>query len=72
MHESRFLDADAKEAKNGLYDARELAKGARDRAISATEDAERTRREQQGLIVRICQLETPRLESFSRTLLRVI
>ncbi|CAI5711108.1 unnamed protein product [Peronospora destructor] len=54
--ELRFLRADAEDAKNGLLDARE-PESARDRAAAATEAAERTRREQQGLVERLRQLE---------------
>ena len=54
----RFLRADTEEAKNALLDAREMAESARDRAAAATEAAERTRREQRGLVERLRQLET--------------
>uniref|UniRef100_A0AAV1UVI2 Uncharacterized protein n=1 Tax=Peronospora matthiolae TaxID=2874970 RepID=A0AAV1UVI2_9STRA len=55
----RFLRADSEEAKNGdLLDALEMAERARDRAAAVTEAAERTRREQQGLVERLRQLET--------------
>ena len=56
--EMRLLRAEAKESKNALLDAREMAESARNRAAAATEAAERTRREQQGLVERLRQLET--------------
>ena len=65
--ELRFLRADTEEAMNGLLDAREMAESSRDRAGAATEAAERTRWEQQGLVERLRQLETAAFEDPSRT-----
>ena len=54
--ELRFLCADTEEAMNGLLDAGEMAKMARDCKAAVTEAAERTRREQQGLGEHLIQL----------------
>ena len=70
--ELRFLRADDEEAKNGLLDAREMAESARDRAAAATEAAERTRREHQGLVERLRQLETAAFGGLSRTRLHAL
>ena len=51
--ELRYPRTDAEEAKNGLLDARKMAESARNRAAAAIEPAERTRREQQGLVERL-------------------
>ena len=51
--EMRFLRTEADESKNALLDAREMTESSHDRAA-----AERTRREQQGLVERLRQLET--------------
>ena len=53
-----FLRADTEEANNGLLDARAMAESARDRAVASTTAAERTRREQRGLVERPRHLET--------------
>ena len=54
--ELRFLRVETEETNNGLLYAREMVESAQHRAAAATEAAERSRREQQRLVERLCQL----------------